>query len=81
MGANAATKCYQVINNTEKVLAIELMCAAQAIEFRRPKKTSPRLEKLLATYRNVVPFIKKDEVIYPAMLASQQFLKNNSLET
>jgi len=79
MGANAATKCFQVINNTEKILAIELMCASQAIEFRRPQKTSPKLEKLLEDFRKIVPFMKEDEVIYPAMHASQQFLKNNSL--
>jgi len=79
MGANAATKCFQVINNTEKILGIELMNASQAIEFRRPQKTSPQLEKLLIDYRKVVPFMKEDEVIYPAMHASQQYLRHNSL--
>lgn len=79
MGANAATKCFQVINNTEKILGIELMNAAQAIEFRRPQKTSPQLEKLLIDYRKVVPFMKEDEVLYPSMHASQQYLRHNSL--
>jgi len=79
MGANAATKCFQVINNTEKILAIELMNAAQALEFRRPQKTSPKLEKLLEAYRKIVPFMREDEVIYQYMHASQQFLKYNSL--
>ncbi|HOZ86894.1 MAG TPA: histidine ammonia-lyase [Bacteroidia bacterium] len=79
MGANAATKCLQVINNTEKVLAIELMNASQAMEFRRPLNTSPKLEKLLLAYRKVVPYMREDEVIYKAMHASQQFLRYNSL--
>jgi histidine ammonia-lyase len=77
MGANAATKCYQVVNNTEKILAIELLNAAQAIEFRRPLKTSPPLENLLSAFRKLVPFIKEDEVFYPALHAARQFLRNH----
>ena len=38
MGANAAVKCLRVIDNVEKVLAIELLSAAQALDFRRPEK-------------------------------------------
>lgn len=79
MGANAATKCYQVINNTERVLSIELLNAAQAIEFRRPLKSSPKLEALLASFRKVVPYMREDDVIYKSMHASQQFLRYNSL--
>ena len=51
MGANAATKCLRVINNVEKVLAIELLSAAQALEFRRPKKSSPVIERLMQSFR------------------------------
>lgn len=75
MGANAATKCYTVINNVEKVLAIELLNAAQAIEFRRPLKSSGTIESLLESYRKHVAFMKQDEIVYELMLASQQFLK------
>ena len=46
MGANAATKCLRVINNVEKVLAIELLSAAQALDFRRPMKSSPAIRKI-----------------------------------
>lgn len=75
MGANAATKCYLVIQNVERVLSIELLNAAQAIEFRRPMKTSSRLEEILLEYRKTVPFMRKDEVLYELMHASRQFLK------
>ncbi len=51
MGSNAATKLYRVVQNTERVLAIELFNAAQALEFRRPLKSSPRLERLFEKYR------------------------------
>ncbi|MBQ1938800.1 MAG: histidine ammonia-lyase, partial [Alistipes sp.] len=65
MGSNAATKLYRVVMNVERVLAIELMNAAQAIEFRRPLRSSAHNEVLLAEYRKVVPFIENDEVMYP----------------
>ena len=74
MGSNAATKLWRVVCNTERVLAIELFNAAQAIEFRRPAHTSPALERLLADYRQRVPFIDNDEVMYPHIEASIQFL-------
>ena len=64
MGANAATKCYRVVNNLETVLAIELFNAAQALEFRRPLKSSPVIEDFVAEYRKVVPFVKDDQVMY-----------------
>lgn len=75
MGANAATKCFTVINNVEKVLAIELLNAAQAIEFRRPLKSSPVIEQLLLQYRKQVSFINKDEILYELIKASQCFIK------
>jgi len=74
MGANAATKSYIVINNVEKVLAIELLNAAQALEFRRPMKTSPILEDFVAMYRKEVPFIENDTLMYELMHKSQKFL-------
>lgn len=75
MGANAVTKCYRVINNVEKILAIELFNSAQAIEFRRPLKTSPQLEKFLNDYRKVVPFIDEDQVMYTNINASIKFIR------
>jgi histidine ammonia-lyase len=78
MGANAAIKCYQVVNNSEKVIAIELMNAAQALEFRRPKTSSASIEELMNAYRKVVPFLKKDELLHDYMVLSRQFIRNYS---
>ena len=75
MGSNAATKLYRVVMNVERVLAIELMNAAQAIEFRRPLRSSEHNEALLAEYRKVVPFIENDEVMYPHIASSIKFLE------
>ncbi|MDP5081359.1 MAG: histidine ammonia-lyase [Winogradskyella sp.] len=76
MGANAATQAYTLIRNVERVIAIELMNASQAMEFRKPLKTSPFLESFLNPYRKVVPFVKVDEVLHDSIQATIQFLKD-----
>jgi histidine ammonia-lyase len=75
MGSNSATKLRRVVLNTERVLAIELMNAAQALEFRRPLRSSAAIEKLHADYRRVVPFIDNDCVMYPHIESSVRFLQ------
>ena len=79
MGSNAATKLYRVVCNTERVLAIELFNAAQAIEFRRPAHTSPELERMLADYRKEVPFIGEDIIMYPEIHRTVAFLRRYTL--
>ena len=64
MGANAATKALEVIENVEKLLAIELFAAAQALEFRKPGKSSVIVEDILNDYRKEVPFIENDTVMH-----------------
>ena len=75
MGANAGTKLLKITDNTERVLAIELFTAAQALDFRRPLTSSPILEKIHKAYRRVVPFIKHDEVMYPHIAATVDFMR------
>lgn len=76
MGSNAATKLARVVRNTERVLAIELMNAAQALEFRRPARSSEANEALVAAYRREVPFITRDEVLYPHIERSIRFIRS-----
>ena len=80
MGANAATKAYRVMLNLERILAIELYNAAQALEFRRPARTSPYLEKFLTEYRKYVSFVEDDKVMYHDMDASVKFLQDIELD-
>ncbi|HEX3024416.1 MAG TPA: histidine ammonia-lyase [Chitinophagaceae bacterium] len=80
MGANAATKLLRIVNNVEKVLAIELMSAAQALDFRRPAKTSPTLEKLYSDFRKVVSFNEVDRVLHDDMIAAITFIQNYSIK-
>ena len=75
MGANAAIKLRKVVENTERVLAIELFNAAQALDFRRPLVSSPELMKVHEAYRKVVPFIDTDVIMYPHIEDSVKFLR------
>lgn len=75
MGANAATKLVRVVENTERVLAIELFNAAQALEFRRPLRSSWKIEKILAGFRKVVPFIEDDTYMHPHIEKAVEFIQ------
>ena len=75
MGANAATKLVRVIENTEKVLAIELMNAAQALQFRRPLHSSPAIEQIFSDFRSVVPFVEDDCYFHPLIEKSIEFIR------
>ncbi len=76
MGANAATKAYRIIENIERVLAIELLNASQALHFRNPLKSSPFLESLLSSYRSEIPFIEKDEILHNLIQKSIDFVQH-----
>ena len=79
MGSNAATKLWKVVQNTERVLAIELMNAAQALEFRRPMRSSNTIENIFEAYRKVVPFVDNDTVMFPHIASSVKFLNEYEL--
>jgi len=78
MGGNAATKALKVALNTEKILAIELYNAAQALDFRRPVKTSPFLERFLKDYRKTVKFVEEDTVMYEGINKTVDFMNRTS---
>jgi histidine ammonia-lyase len=81
MGANGATKLLRVIENTENVLAIAFMTAAQALDLQRPAvETSPALAALLAEYRKHVPILEGDRWLQPDMEATREFLRNLALD-
>ena len=81
MGGNAATKTYRVCENTERVLAIELFNAAQALDFRHQEglKSSLAIEKMVAEYRKSVNFVDIDEIMYKHIHASVRFLQEMAL--
>lgn len=76
MGSNSATKLVRILDNVEEVLGIELLNAVQALEFRRPAKTSPVLEGIITDYRSQVPFVDNDSYLHPLIEKSVLFLRN-----
>ena len=80
MGANAATKLRRVVMNVQRVLAIELLTAAQAIDFRRPATSSPALEKLYTAFRKEISFMASDRLLHDDLVKAEQFL-NQDVET
>lgn len=79
MGANAAVKCARVLQNVQKILAIELLSSAQALDFRRPLKSSTHVEDLHQAFRTAVPFNEADRVLADDLQASISFLNQWTL--
>ncbi len=81
MGANGATQAYRIIDNIERILAIELLNASQALAFRSPLKSSDFLEMFLKAYRVEVPFVKDDIVLHDVIKKSIKFLQNLTIDS
>ncbi len=81
MGANAAVQAFRLIENVERILAIELLNASQAIAFRKPLKSSEFLESILKAYRVEVPFIKEDKILHDDIEKSIDFLKQLDIDS
>jgi len=78
MGANAAVKALKVLQNLEKLLGIELLNATQALEFRRPEKSSSHLEKLYTEFRKKIEFVEDDKIMYLEIEKARNFISENS---
>jgi histidine ammonia-lyase len=79
MGANAATQAYTLIHNVERILAIELLNASQALSFRS-SKSSPLINSLLKSYRKQVPFVKEDGIFHDMIKSSIHFIEDFCIE-
>jgi histidine ammonia-lyase len=79
MGTHAAVKARTVLENVEAVLGVELLCACQGLEFRRPHRTSPALEAVHAALRARVPKLERDRVLYPDMRVAAELVRDGVL--
>jgi len=75
MGANAATKTVEVIKNVESIIGTELFTATQALEFRKPLKSSEYIENLIVEFRKMVPFVGDDKIMHDEMEKSRIFVQ------
>ena len=79
MGANAAIQAYQILENVERILAIELLNASQALFFRK-KKTSPFLSAMLSSFRAEIPKLTEDRVLHNDIEKAIKFIQSFELE-
>ncbi len=80
MGANAATKTLRIVENVERILAIELLNGSQALEFRRPLQSSEFIESFVKSYRDEVPFVSEDRILHYDIEKSVSFLNSFQIE-
>lgn len=80
MGANGATKTLRIVDNLERILAIELMNASQALEFRRPLQSSEFIEMFIKSYRDEVSFVKEDRILHYDIEKTIAFLQSFQIE-
>ncbi len=78
MGANAALKARRVVLNLYSILAIELLTASQALEFRRPLRSSKALEEMAGNFKALVPFMEEDRVLHDDIRKAEEFVKTES---
>lgn len=79
MGTTAARKALMILGNAEKVIGIELMAAAQALDFRGAEKAAPAGRAVHALIRGRVPFIERDTVMYPYMNAAEELVGSGAV--
>jgi len=75
MGAAAAIKCWDLVQDVERILAIELFTAAQALDMRRPAESSPIIEAFVLAFREQVPFLPTDALMHDHMEAALRFVR------
>lgn len=79
MGGHAARKALKIVDHVETIVAIELLCAVQAVEFHRPLKTTEALERVIALVREQVPRWETDRVMAPDIEKVKRLLKEEKV--
>jgi len=79
MGPISARKALRIINNLENILAVELLCAAQAFDFRRPLKSSKIIEECHKYIRDKIPHISEDRILSKYINSAREIIKSNEL--
>jgi histidine ammonia-lyase len=79
MAAHGARRLQQMNANLSHILGIELLCAAQGIEFRQPLKTSPALQAVMRTVRQQVATLIDDRILSPDIETASNLIASGAL--
>lgn len=75
MSSISARKAKSIVENTEKILSIELLAACQALDFHKPLKSSPAIEKIKNYVRSKINFVEKDRILAEDIKALLNLMK------
>ena len=79
MGTHAARKAMEIVDNTENVLAIELLCACQALELRAPLEPSRATDKILSLVREQIPRLDNDRYMHPDIVTAKKLISEKKI--
>ncbi len=79
MGSISARKMRSILENTQNVLAIELLCACQALEFAERKRLSPAGQAVYSLVRRVVPSLVQDRFLAPEIAVVRELIKSGQV--
>jgi histidine ammonia-lyase len=79
MGWSAGRKLRQVLRNLERILAVEAVCAAQALELRAPLRSAPATGAVVGRIRQEVPFIESDRFLAPDLREARELVRTGEL--
>lgn len=79
MAAHGARRLGQMVKNLENILGVELLCAAQGIEFRSPLKTSKPLANVITTVRNNIPKLEDDRYLAPDLKLAADLINQGKI--
>lgn len=79
MAAHGAVRLGRMVANLERILGIELICAAQGVEFRAPLRTSPALARVVAALRRTVPVLAEDRYLAPDLQAAATLIRGGDI--
>jgi len=79
MGAHSARKASEVVHNSEYVLGIELLCAGQGVDFRKPLKPGRGTDAAFRTLRKYIPYLERDRLMYPDIEKARELISSGEL--
>ncbi|WP_339850832.1 histidine ammonia-lyase [Roseovarius nubinhibens] len=79
MAAHGARRLVRMAQNLQRILGVEVLCAAQGIEFRAPLETSAPLQKVLARLRDTIPTLAEDRYLAPDLETASRLVAEAEL--
>jgi histidine ammonia-lyase len=80
MAAHGARRLMRMVENLDRILGIEMLCAAQGVHYRAPLKTSPALQAVIARLRKSVPVLGQDRFVAPELETASDLVRSGDIQ-